>query len=134
MDLEKETLKNSGTGLTGTRRILPKAVYDLEEEDEKDSKPKGWLSWFQGIWRRDVQEDETKPEPSVKAPETNLQSTPVGQNTSTNNDSKSTNILSKILPMTHRNDSANETMQAGVSPKSTKTESNSPPKEGGSRS
>ncbi|CAF9935281.1 MAG: hypothetical protein ALECFALPRED_006350 [Alectoria fallacina] len=133
VDLEKETLKNNGTGLTGTRRILPREVYALEEEEE-EGKPKGWLSWFQGIYRREVQEDETKPEPSVKALEVRLQSTSTGQNATIKNDSSPASILSKILPTGHKNDPANNTQPAGESHKNTATESNSPPKEGGSKS
>ena len=134
MDLEKETLKNNATGLTGTRRILPKEVYELEEEDEKEGKPKGWLAWFQGIYRRDVQEDETKPEPSVKAPEISPQSTSSGQNPTAKIDSKPTGILSKILPTTHKNDSTNDIQQVGVKPKSMTTGSSNAPREGGSMS
>lgn len=134
VDLEKETLKTSGTGLIGTRRILPKEVYELEEEDDKEGKPKGWLSWFQGIYRRDAQEDETKPESSVKAPEISPQNMSTEQNATSKNDSKPTSILSKILPMAHKNDSANNTPPVGVSPENTTAESNSPPKKGGAKS
>lgn len=134
VDLERETLKTTGTGLTGTRRILPREVYELEEEDEKEGKPKGWLSWFQGLYRRDVQADETKPEPLVRAPQSNPQSTSSVQNATTLNDSKSTSILSKILPTAHKDDTANNTQQLGVSPRNKTTESNSPPREGGSKS
>ena len=134
VDLEKETLKINGTGLTGTRRILPKEVYELEEDDEKEGKPKGWLSWFRGIYRRDVQDDNTMSEPPVKAPDINPQSRPPGQNTTTKNDSTPTSIFSKILPTVQMNDSANDTQQVGVSSKKTTTESNISPKEGGPKS
>ncbi|KAL9136319.1 MAG: hypothetical protein Q9175_002464 [Cornicularia normoerica] len=133
VDLEKETLKNNGTGLTGTRRILPKEVYELEEEDEKQGKPKGWLSWFQGIYRRDAQEVVSKPEPSVKASDVSPRSTSSGQNAPATKDIKPTSILSKILPSAHKNDSANNAQQVEVSPKNTTSESSSPPK-GGSKS
>lgn len=134
MELEKETLKRNGTGLTGTRRILPKEVYELEEEDEKEDKPKGWLSWFQGIYRWDVQENDAKSEPSVKAPEMNPRSSSSGQSATTENETKPTGILSKILPTAHKNDSADNTQQLGISPNNTTTESNHPPKEGVSKS
>lgn len=133
VDLEKETLKNNGTGLTGTRRILPKEVYELEEVDEKEGTPKGWLSWIQGIYRRGVQQDETKPEPPAKALEISPQNTSPGQIATTKDESKPTSILSKILPTAHKNDSANNIQLVGVGPKNTATESNSPPKEGGSK-
>ena len=120
VDLEKETLKNSGTGLTGHRRILPKEVYELEDEDEEKGKPKGWLSWLQGRYRRDAQEDETKPEPSVKAPEISPQSTSSGENATTN-ESKPTSILKKILPTAHKEDPAKSTQQASVNPKNPTT-------------
>lgn len=126
-------MKSNGTTQTGNRRILPKEVYELEDEDEKEGKPKGWLSWFQGIYRGDAQEDETKPESSVKAPEVNPQNPSTGQNATTKNDSSPTTLLSKILPTAHKNDSANHT-QPGASPKKMTTESDSPPKEGGSKS
>lgn len=132
MDLEKETLKNNSTGLTGTRRILPKEIYELEGEDEKEGKPKGWFSWFRGIYQRDVQDDEPKLKAPIKALEASPQSTSTGQNVSTKNDSLPTSILSKILPTGHKNDTVNNTQPAGISPKKTATESNSPPKEGGS--
>ena len=133
VDLEKETLKNNGTALSGTRRILPKEVYELEEEDEKEGEPKGWLSWFQGIYRRDVQEDERKPEPLVRAPGLNAQSISSEQN-ATVRIPQPTSMLSKILSTAHKNDSANTTQQVGVSPRNATTESNSPPKEGGRKS
>lgn len=134
VELEKETLKRNGTGLTGTRRILPKEVYELEEEDEKEDKPKGWLSWFQGIYRWDVQENDAKSEPSVKAPEMNPRSSSSGQSATTGNETKHTGILSKILPTAHKNDSANNTQQLGISPNNTTTESNHPLNEGVSKS
>ena len=134
VDLEKETLKHNGTGLTGTRRILPKEVYELEEEDETEAKPKGLFSWFRGIYQRDVQEVETNPEPSVKAAEISPHSTSSGQNATTKNDSKPTSILSKILPTADKNDSVNYTQEVGEDPKNATTKSNGPPKEGGSKS
>ena len=125
LDLEKETLKNNSSGITGTRRILPKEVYELEGEDEKEDKPKGWLSWFQGIYRRDVQEDDLTPEPSIIAPESNPQSASSGQNVPTLNDSKPTSILSKILPTAHKKDFADNTQQMKGKPKKLTTENNS---------
>lgn len=134
VDLEKETLKNNGTGLTGNRRILPKEVYELEDEDEKEGKPKGWLSWFQGIYRRDTQEDEMRPEPSIIAPEVSPQSTSTVQNGTTKNDSSPTSLLSIILPTVYKDESANKTQRAESSPKKMTTDINSPLKEGGSKS
>ena len=134
MDLEKETLKNNGTVLSGTRRILPKEVYELEEEEEKEGKPKGWLSWFQVLYQRNDQGAETKPESSVDSPKSSPQSRSPEQNATTKNDSKSTSILSKILPTTHRNDSVDTTQQATMNFNSTTNQLDSPPKERGSKS
>lgn len=130
MDLEKETLKRNGTGLTGTRRILPQEIYELEGEDEKEEKPKGWLSWFQGIYRWDSHEADTVSEPSVKAPDISSQSLSSGPSTTTGDETKPTSILSKLLPTAQKNDSAKTTHQAEISPNNTTSESNSPPKEG----
>ena len=134
MDLEKETLKNNGIGLIGTRRILPKEVYELEEEEGKEGKPKGWLSWFQGIYRRDVQEYETKPELLVKTLENNPQSTSSEQNATAKDDPKSTSILSKILPTPYTHDSVSNTQPARVSPDTATTNPSSLPTKGGSKS
>ena len=128
VDLEKETLKINGTGLTGNRRILPKEVYELEEDDEKEGKPKGWLSWFQGIYQRDVQEDDTKLESSVKIPDINPQSKSSERNATAKNYSAPTTVFSKILPTTHKNDRADDTQHAGVSSKNSTTENNTLPK------
>ena len=118
-------MKNNSSGITGTRRILPKEVYELEGEEEKEGKPKGWLSWFQGIYRRDVQEDDlTPPEPSIVAAEVNPQSASSGQDGPTLNDFKPTSILSKILPTPHK-DSADNTMQMKGNPKKLTTDNNS---------
>ena len=125
LDLEKETMKNSSSGITGTRRILPKEVYEFEGEEEKEGKPKGWLSWFQGIYRRDVQEDDLTPERSIIAPEVNPQSVSSGQDVPTLNDSKPTSILSRILPTAHKKDSADITEQMKGNPRSLTTENNS---------
>lgn len=132
MDLEKEALKNSSTGLTGTRRILPKEVYELEGYETED-KPKGWLSWFRGIYGREVQEDKQKSEPSVKRTELTPQKVSSEPNATTENDSKPTSILSKILPTAQKNDSAIKFEQVGVRPTNTTTESHYPPKECGSK-
>ena len=134
MDLEKETLKANGTGLIGTRRILPKEIYEQEEEDEKEGKPKGWLSWFQGLYRKGDQEDETKPKPSIESPETSPQSGSSELNATTKNDSNSTSILSKILPTASKNDFTNNTQHAEVKLNHTATGTNSSPKQGGSKS
>lgn len=133
VDLEKETLKNNGIGLTATRRILPKEVYELEGEEEKEGKPKGWLSWFQGKYRQDAQEDEMKPEPLVKSPENNPQSTTSGQNATPKDDIKSTSILSKILPTAYTYDSASNTQPAQASPDTATTSPNSLPTKSGSK-
>lgn len=128
VDLEKETLKINGTGLTGTRRILPKEVYELEEDDEKEGKPKGWLSWFQGIYRRDVQEDNPKSENSVKIPDISPQSKSPERSALSKNDLTPIAIISKILPA-HKNDRADDTQHAGTSSKNSTTENNKlPPK------
>lgn len=132
--LEKETLKNNGTGLTGTRRILPKEVYELEQDDENEGKPKGWLSWFQGIYRRDVQEENLVSEPSVKAPDVSPQSTSPGKDATAKNDSTSTTILSKILPTAHKNDTVNDTEHVGVNPQKPTIESKISPKQGAPKS
>lgn len=134
VDLEKETLKINGTGLTGTRRILPKEVYELEEDDEREGKPKGWLSWFRGIYRGDAQDDSTTSEPPVNAPDINTQSRSPGQNATTKMDSVPTSIFSKILPTVLKNDSTNDTQQVEVSSKKMTTESKIQPREGGSKS
>ena len=118
-------MRNNSTGLTGTRRILPKEVYELEGEEEKEGKPKGWLSWFQGIYRRDAHEDDLTPESSIKAPEVNPQSASSGQNTASLDDAKPTSILSKILPTAHKKDSADNTPQMKGDPRKSTTESNS---------
>ena len=118
-------MKNNSSGITGTRRILPKEVYELEGEEEKEGKPKGWLSWFQGIYRRDVLEDNLTPEPSIIAPEVDPQSASSGQNVPTLNDPKPTGILSKILPTAHKKDSADHTQHMKGDPKKSTTESNS---------
>ena len=133
VDLEKETLKNNGTGLSGTRRILPKEVYELEEEDEAERKTKGWLSWFRGIYGQDDQTDETKPAPSIGSPEVSPQSKS-SEEKSRANDSKATNILSKILPTAHKNHSATDTQQVQASPDNTTSGTDSPPKQSGSKS
>ena len=129
MDLEKETLKNNGTVLGGSRRILPKEVYELEEEEEKESKPKGWLSWFQVIYQRNDQGADSKPRPSVESAKISPQNRTPEQNATTKNDSNSTSILSRILPTTHRNDSTNSTQQAATSSNSTTSKLDTPPKE-----
>lgn len=131
MDLEKETLKNNGTGLSATRRILPKELYELEEEDEKESKPMGWRSWFQGIYRWDAQEKETKPKASINSPEISSQSRSSEQNATTKEDSKSPSILSKILPTAHKKEDANSNQQTGVKLNKTSTGTDNPPKQGG---
>ena len=118
-------MKNNSSGITGTRRILPKEVYELEGEEEKEGKPKGWLSWFQGIYRRDVQEDDLTPEPSIVAPEVNPQSASSGQGVPTLNDSKPTSILSRILPTALKKDSADSAQQMKKTPKNLTTEHNS---------
>ena len=130
MDLEKETLKNNGTALTGARRILPREVYELEEEDEKDNKPKGWLSWFQGFYRRDDQEDETRPISSIQGPRTSPKSRFPEQQATVENESQPTSILSKILPTSHKSDSTSNVQQAGVS---STTKADGPSKERGSK-
>lgn len=131
MDLEKETLKNNGAGLSATRRILPKELYELEEEDEKESKPKGWRSWFRVIYRRDAQEKETEPKPWINSPAISPQSRSSEQNATTKEDSKPTSILSKILPTAHKNEDANSNQQEEVKPNRTSTGTNNPPKKGG---
>ena len=90
VDLEKETLKANGTGLSGSRRILPKEVYELEEDDRDEGKPKGWRSWFRGLYRQNDPENE--PESSKNGSQTKSPK----QNATTMKDSKSTGILSKI--------------------------------------
>lgn len=134
MDLEKETLKTNRTGLSGTRRILPKEIYEQEDEDEKEGKPKGWLSWFQGLYRKGDQGDETKPKPSIEAPETSRQSGSSELNAAMKNDSNSTSILSRILPTASKNDLTNNTQHAEVKVNNTATGTNSPPKQDGSKS
>lgn len=130
VDLEKETLKNNGTGLSATRRILPKELYELEEEDEKESKPSGWRSWFQVIYRRDAQEKETEPKPSIDPPRTSPQSRSSEQTDTTKEGSKSSSILGKILPTTHKNEDAKNSQQAGL-PNRTSTGTNDASKQGG---
>ena len=130
MDLEKETLKHNGTH---TRRILPKEVYELEEEDEKEGRPKGWLSWFQGIYRRDAQEDEPmKHELSIEPPKLSPQSRS-SDGTSEKSDSKATTILSNILPTTQKHDSADSSQQVGASPNNTIATTDRPPTKGDSK-
>lgn len=131
MDLEKETLKNNGTGLSATRRILPKELYELEKEDEKESKPMGWRSWFQGIYRWDAQEKEMEPKASINSPEISPQSRSSEQNATTKEDSKSPSILSKILPTAHKKEDANSNQQAEVKLNKTSTGTDNPPKQGG---
>lgn len=123
VDLEKETLKNNGTGQSATRRILPKELYELEEDDEKKSKPKGWRSWswFQVIYRRDAQEEEAEPKLSIDSPRTSPQSRSSEQTDTTKEDSKSTSILSKILPTAHKNEDAKNSQQAEAKPNRTST-------------
>ena len=118
-------MKNNSSGILGTRRILPKEVYEIEGEEETESKPKGWLSWFQGIYRRDIQEDDLTPDPSIIAPEVNPQSASSGQDVPTLNDSKPTSILSRILPAAHKKDSVDNTQQMKGNPKKWTTENNS---------
>lgn len=131
VDLEKETLKINGTSPTSTRRILPKEVYELEEDDEKEGRPKGWLSWVKGIYRRDVQEDDTKLEDSVKIPGISPQSKSSERNATAKNDSAPTTIFSKILPTAHKCDRADDTQHTGVSSKSSTSENTTLPKKGG---
>ena len=131
MDLEKETLKNSGTGLSGTRRILPKELYELEEEEEEESKPKGWRSWFQAIYRQDDRENETKPKPLINIPEISPQSRSSEQNAKTKEDSKSTSLLSRVLPTASRNEDANNNQKAEVKLNRTSSGTDKPPKQGG---
>ena len=118
-------MKNNSSGTTGTRRILPKEVYEFEGEEEKEGKPKGWLSWFEAIYRRDVQEDDLLPEPSIIAPEVNPQSAFSGHDVPPSNDSKPTSILSRILPTAHKKDSVDSTQQMKGSPKKLTIENNS---------
>ena len=125
LDLERETMKNNSSGILGTRRILPKEVYELEGAEEKESKPKGWLPWFQGIYRRDVQEDDLTPEPSIIVPGVNPQSASSGQDVPILNDSKPTSILSRILPTAYKKDSADNTQQMKGNSKKLATENNS---------
>ena len=91
VELEKETLKANGTSLSGTRRILPQEVYELEEDDREEGKPKGWRSWFRGLYRQNDPVNE--PESSQNS----SQSESPKQNATTMKDSKSTGILNKIL-------------------------------------
>ena len=134
VDLEKEALKTNSTGLSGARRILPKEIYEQEEEDEKEGKPKGWLSWFQGLYRKGDQGDEMKPKPSIEAPETSGRSGSSELNAATKNDSNSTSILSRILPTASKNDFTNNTQHAEVKVNNTATGTDSPPKQDGSKS
>ena len=130
VDLEKETLKNNGTVLGGNRRILPKEVYELEEEEEKEGKPKGWRSWFQVIYQRNDQGADSEPRPSVESAKSSPQHRSPEQDATSKDDSKSTSILSRILPTTHRNDPTNTTQQAAISSNSTTSKLDTPPKEG----
>ena len=134
VDLEKETLKNNGTVLSGTRRILPKEVYELEEEEEEEGKPKGWRSWFQVLYQRNDHGAETKPGLSVESSKSSPQSRSPEQNATTKTDSKSTSILSTILSTTHRDGSANNNQQATVNSNSTTNRNDSTTKEDGSKS
>ena len=127
MDLEKETLKHGGTGLVGTRRILPKEVYELEEEEEREEKPKGWLSWFQTIYWRNA-EDESKPESSVESSDMNSQSRPTAQTASTKDESPSASILSKIIPTIHKNDSTSHAQKTVASPVNIASKADNPSK------
>ena len=122
VELEKETLKANGTGLSGTRRILPKEVYELEEDDGEEGKPKGWRSWFRGIYRQNDPENE--PESSKKSSQTKSSE----QNATTGKDSKSTGILSKILIAAPKKELMSSTQQMEATINNTSTGTNNVPK------
>ena len=128
MDLEKETLKANGTGQIGTRRILPEEIYELEEDDGEEGKPKGWRSWFRGIYRQNDPGNE--PESSKNS----SQSKSSEQNATTMSDSKSTGILSKILRTAPRRELMSSTQQAEETMNDTLTGTNNVPKQGGLKS
>ena len=128
VELEKETLKTNGTGLSGTRRILPKEVYELEEDDGEEGKPKGWRSWFRGIYRQN--DPENKPESSKNT----SQSKSSKQNATTIKDSKSTGILSKILTTAPKKELMSSTQQAEETINNTSTGTNNVQKQDGLKS
>ena len=128
VDLEKETLKANGTGLSGTRKILPKEIYELEEDEGEKSKPKGWRSWFRGIYRQNDPENE--PESSKNR----TQSKSSLQNVTTTKDSKSTGILSKIFITAPKRESMSSTQQAGETTNDMPTGNNNVQKQGGLKS
>ena len=75
LELEKEVLRLRGekAGLLSKApaRILPKEVYELEQEEESDEKqPKGWLSWFKAAG---ITTEERQPEPAAKAAEEHVE-------------------------------------------------------------
>ena len=138
VELEKETLRINGKGPSGTRRILPKEVYELEEEDERESGPKGWRSWFQAIYRQNDPKDQlestaTISTPPIELPEKDPRSKSPEQNATAKNESNSTSILSKIVATTHKNESTSHTQQAAEPLNRTSTGINSLPKQSGSK-
>ena len=125
VELEKETLKANGTSPSGTRRILPKEVYELEEDDREEGKPKGWRSWFRGLYRQN------DPENEPKSSENSSQSQSSKQNTTPIKDSKSTSILSNILITAPKKEPLSSTQQAEETTNNTSTGTNNVPKQDG---
>ncbi|KAG8527175.1 uncharacterized protein KY384_008605 [Bacidia gigantensis] len=70
VELEKETLRleeKAGFANAKKKRILPKEVYELEEEEElQPYPPRGWFSWLKGSG---TQKDEPLPESERNPPE-----------------------------------------------------------------
>ena len=128
VELEKETLKANGTGLSGTRRILPKEVYELEEDDREEGKPKGWRSWFRGLYRQNDPENETE------SSKDSSQSDSPKQNATTIKDSKSKGILSKILITAPKKELPSNTEQAEETTNHTSTETKNVSKQDGLKS
>lgn len=128
VELEKETLKANGTGLSGTRRILPKEVYELEEDDREERKPKGWRSWFRGLYRQNDPENE--PESSKQSSQSNSSK----QNATTMKEPESTGILGKILITAPKKELLSSTQQAEETTNKTSTGTNNVPKQDGLKS
>ena len=128
VELEKETLKTNGTGLSGTRRILPEELYELEEDDGEEGKPKGWRSWFRGIYRQN------DPENKTESSKNSSQSKSSEQNATTMKDSKSTGILSRILTSAPKKESMSSVQQAEETINNTPTGTNNVQKQDGLKS
>lgn len=133
VELEKEALRRNGTA-PSTKRILPKEVYELGEEEERETERKGWLSWVQNLYRRDAPEAKSKTEPLEEATVADSKPSSSEYSTVTDSDTTHTSILSKIFPSSHARDPspASGGDSTDLSPKPTLSVGHSPHKKSAS--